>query len=91
MTVAEILEQAKALNANERKELAKLLIDTLDGAEKPKPAEPEKHWGKNLLRLLDELGPIELDHAEIEDPVEWLKKIRQEQWEHRLGDWGKDE
>jgi hypothetical protein len=54
-------------------------------------SQPEKHWGKNLLRLLDELGPIELDHPEIEDPVEWVKKIRQEQWAHRLGDWGKDE
>jgi hypothetical protein len=29
MTIAEILDQAKALSPQERKELAKLLIDTL--------------------------------------------------------------
>jgi len=30
MTINELLEQAKTLSAQERKELAKLLIDTLD-------------------------------------------------------------
>lgn len=30
MTITEILEQAKSLSIQERKELAKLLIDTLD-------------------------------------------------------------
>ena len=45
--------------------------------------QPDQHWGRNLLRLLDELGPVELDHPEIEDPVEWVKHIRQEQDKHR--------
>ncbi len=54
-------------------------------------AQPEGHWGQNLLRLLDELGPIELIHPEIEDPVEWVKQIRQEQDRKRLGDWGQEE
>jgi hypothetical protein len=49
------------------------------------------HWGQNLLRLLDELGPIELTHPEIEDPVEWVKQIRREQDQKRLGDWGEQE
>ncbi len=50
--------------------------------------QPDQHWGRNLLRLLGELGPVELDHPEIEDPVEWVKHIRQEQDKHRLGNWG---
>ncbi|HLU12258.1 MAG TPA: hypothetical protein VK003_21450 [Oceanobacillus sp.] len=76
MTVADILDQAKALSPQERKELAKLLIDTLDVAPEPKAHQPEEHWGKNLLRLLNELDPIELIHPEIDDPVEWVKHIR---------------
>jgi hypothetical protein len=91
MTVAEILEQAKALSPQERKELAKLLIDTLDVPSEQKSDEAEEHWGKNLLRLLDELGPIELIHPEIEDPVEWVKQIRREERQKRLGDWGEEE
>ena len=53
--------------------------------------QPEEHWGQNLLRLLDELGPIELDHPEIENPVEWVKQIRREQRQKRLGNWGEEE
>jgi len=90
MTVTEILEQAKALSPQERKELAKLLIDTLDGAEEPKTAEPEEHWGKSLIQLLDEIGPIEMLYPEIEDPVEWVKHLRAEQRRRRLGDWGEE-
>jgi hypothetical protein len=91
MTIAEIFDQARALNPQERKELAKLLIDTLDAPPEPKPGDPEAHWGRNLLRLLDELGPIDLIHPEIEDPVDWVKQIRREQDQRRLGDWGKAE
>ena len=88
MTITDILDQAKELSPQERKELAKLLIDTLDVPPEQKSAEPQKHWGKNLLRLLDELGPIELDHPEIEDSVEWVKQIRKEQRQKRLGGHG---
>jgi hypothetical protein len=92
MTITEILDQAKALSPQERKELAKLLIDTLDTSEPTaQPSDqPETHWGKNLLRLLDEIGPIELIHPEIEDPVEWVKQIRREERQKRLGDWGEE-
>jgi hypothetical protein len=91
MTITDILDQAKQLSVQERKELAKLLIDTLDALPEQKPSEPQEHWGKNLLRLLDELGPIELVHPEIEDSVEWVKQIRKEQQQKRLGDWGEGE
>ncbi|MBZ0298369.1 MAG: hypothetical protein K8J31_01455 [Anaerolineae bacterium] len=89
MTVAEILEQAKTLSAQERKELAKMLIDSLD-VPISSSGEPPEHWGRALNRLLDELGPIDLIYPEIEDPVEWVQHIRQEQHQRRLGDWGED-
>ncbi len=94
MTISEILEQAKALSPQERKELAKRLIDLLDEPAVPAGlplAAPAEHWGENLLRLLEAIGTIEMLHPEIEDPVEWVKRIRQEQQQKRLGDWGGDE
>lgn len=87
MTVAEILEQAKALSLEERKELTKQLIDSF-GASKNTEEKNESHWGKNLLKLLDEVGPIELIYPEVEDPVEWVKQIRDDDRRRRLGDWG---
>lgn len=81
MTVTEIMEQAKTLNIQERKELMKQLVDILDLPPEQKSDEREEHWGKSLNRLLDELGPIEMLYPEIEDPVEWVKHLRAEQEE----------
>ena len=86
MTVSAILEQAKALTSEERKELAKLLIDMLDEPTIPPTAEPEEHWGKSLNKLMDEIGEIEMKYPEIEDPVEWVKHLRAEQHQQRFGD-----
>lgn len=52
--------------------------------------ESEERWGKNPLRFLDEVGPIDLIYPEIEAPVEWVKQIWRDQQQHRLGDWGQD-
>ncbi|MEQ8676079.1 MAG: hypothetical protein RLP44_31835 [Aggregatilineales bacterium] len=79
MTVSEILEQAKALSPQERKELAQLLIDMIDVPTQEKTVEPEEHWGKALNRLMDDIGPIEMKYPEIEDPVAWVKHLRAEQ------------
>lgn len=91
MTISTILEQVKTLSPQERKELAKLLIDMMDVPQPVEAAESEEHWGRNLLRLLDELGPIEMKYPEIEDSVEWVKQIRRDERKRRLGDWGEDE
>jgi len=92
MTIAEIFQQAKSLSPQERKELTKMLIDSLSVETVPSTeGEPEEHWGKSLNRLLDEIGPIEMLYPEIEDPVEWVKHLRAEQRRHRLGDWGEED
>jgi hypothetical protein len=71
MTVTEIFAQAKTLNPQERKELAKLLIDSLD--ESPGRAKT----GAEIVALLQTMNPIEFVDSHIEDPVEWLKHQRQ--------------
>jgi hypothetical protein len=91
MSVAEILEQIKALSPTERKELVKQAIDLLDAPQVLAENKTDEHWGQSLVRLLNELEPIELIHPEIEDPVEWVKQIRRDQEIHRGLDWGEDE
>ncbi len=90
MTVAEVLEQVKKLSVEERKELAKRLIDIIDEPPTPPDSEPTEHWGKALNQLLDEIGPIEMLYPEIEDPVEWVEHLRKEKRRRRLGDWGEE-
>ena len=77
MTVAEILEQAKTLSSHKRKELAKLLIDTLDSDETIHKAKT----GAEIVAMLNDMGPIEFVDSSIEDPVEWVKAQRQKRTE----------
>jgi hypothetical protein len=73
MTVLEVLEQAKALSPQERKQLMKLLVDTLDvpAAEQPRP----KH---SIL----ELAGLGAEVWEGIDPQEYVDQLRSE-WDHR--------
>lgn len=85
MTVAEIMKQAQTLSPQERKELAMLLIDSLD-VEKPVTKEPQEHWGKSLNRLLDSFDMSDWENLDIDDPVAWVKKLRAEEQKRCLGD-----
>jgi hypothetical protein len=38
----------------------------------------EKHWGQQLLKLLDSLDMNGWDALEMDDPVEWVKAVRQQ-------------
>ena len=90
----ELVSLALGLSATDRLKLVERIVSSVERELEAPPSgeEPhEGHWGQNLLRLLDELGPIDLIHPEIEDPVEWVKQIRQEQDRKRLGDWGEQE
>ena len=72
MTITEIFEQAKALSSQERKELAKLLIDTLDSSESSAHAKT----GAEIVVMLQAMEPIEFVDSHIDDPVEWVKTQR---------------
>lgn len=93
-SLEEALALALKLAPKERLQLIERVASSVEREiEAPMSGEeqPEEHWGRNLLRLLDELGPIEMSYPEIEDPVEWVKQIRRDEREQRLGDWGEDE
>ena len=38
----------------------------------------EKHWGQELLKLLDSLDMRDWTALGIEDPIEWVKAVRQQ-------------
>lgn len=90
MTVTEIMKQAQVLSPQERKELVKLLVDSLD-VEKPTLNEPEEHWGQALNRLLDSLDTRDWESLDVDDPVAWVKQQRETEQKRRLGDWGSAE
>ena len=94
VSLEEALALALKLAPKERLQLIERVASSVEHdieAAAPDKPQAKGHWGQNLLRLLDELGPIELIHPEIEDPVEWVKQIRREQDQKRLGDWGEQE
>jgi hypothetical protein len=66
MTLGEIMEQVRKLSQQERKELAKLLIDSLD------VPEPEK--SHSIL----EFAGIAAHLADDVDPQEYVNRIRGE-------------
>ena len=72
MTITEIIEQAKALSAQERKELVKQLVDTLDV---PASATPRPHRLSELRGLGKEIW------AGI-DAQEYVDQLRNE-WNER--------
>jgi hypothetical protein len=87
------LALALRLPIKERLQLAERLVASVETELPATPTNSQDavvpvHWGKELLRVLDEVGPIELDHPEIDDPVEWVKQIRQDQ-ERSI--WGENE
>ena len=81
-SLEDVLEIALKLGPKERLQLIERVASSVEREIQIQPISdesPEIHWGQNLLRLLDELGPIELDYPEIEDPVAWVKQIRRDQ------------
>ncbi len=74
MTVAEIMEQAKTLSLQERKELVKQLVDTLDTPVTKTPAQ-EKH---SIL----ELAGLGAEVWQGIDAQEYVDQLRSE-WDKR--------
>ncbi len=83
MTVADILEQAKALSSHERKELVKLLVDTLDTAPPITPQlhrlTNDEHWGQGLVHRLQQTESADWGDPHIPDPVEALQAARRQE------------
>lgn len=50
-----------------------------------------EHWGQNLLRLVQASDLDNWTDIHIEDPVEWVKHVRQLQAQQRNLNWGEEE
>lgn len=83
-SVDAVLERLLAAYPAESLDTAPLAADE---AENPATSEP---WGQLVVRLLESLGPIEMTFPEIDDPVEWVRAIRQRETE-RLRSYWEDE
>jgi hypothetical protein len=97
MTVFEVLEQAKALKPSERKELVKLLIDTLGTPyQEVKPGEVDEQaldaepWGKRLVRILEQTELAGWGDPSIEDPVEAVEAVRRQEQARLAAYWNGD-
>jgi hypothetical protein len=85
-TIDELYAQITALPSDQRATLiARLLHDSA-----PDDAGDQPQWktGAEIVALIESMPPIEMTHPEIEDPVEWVKQIREDERRRRLGDWG---
>ena len=67
---------------------ATLIARLLHDATPDHASDNQLSWGQNIVRLIESMPPIEMTHPEIEDPVEWMKQIREDERRRRLGDWG---
>lgn len=88
MTLTEILQQAQTLSVHERKELVKLLVDSLGMPETVASSQPKT--GVQIAALLNQMSPIEFVDPEIDDPVEWVHAQRRKE-ANRLAPYWKDD
>jgi len=84
-TIDELYAQITALPPDQR---ATLIARLLHDATPDDAGDNQLTWGQNIVRLIESMPPIEMTHPEIEDPVEWVKQIREDERRRRLGDWG---
>lgn len=84
-TIDELYAQVNALPPDQR---ATLIARLLHDATPDYASDKQLTWGQNIVRLIESMPPIEMTHPEIEDPVEWVKQIREDERRRRLGDWG---
>jgi hypothetical protein len=84
-TIDELYTQVNALPPDQR---ATLIARLLHDATPDDASDNQLSWGQNIVRLIESMPPIEMTHPEIEDPVEWVKQIREDERRRRLGDWG---
>jgi len=84
-TIDERYAQINALPPDQR---ATLIARLLPDSAPDHASDKQLTWGQNIVRLIESMPPIEMTHPEIEDPVEWVKQIREDERRRRFGDWG---
>ncbi len=83
----EVLALALQLAPKERLQLIEKVAASVERDIEAVSGSPDETWGQKLVRMMDEGGPIEMIHPEIEDATEWVKQIRWDQDERRGLKW----
>lgn len=80
MSIAELVEQARTLSIQERKQLVKALIDTLDAPEEVKLHRITELRGLGTAKphSILEFEGIAAHLADAEDPQEYVNRLRDE-------------
>ena len=60
--------------------------DSMSSSTSPDTQE-HKHWGREVLALLDQRAEITWEPPDTDDPVEWVKEQRRRQAKHRGTNW----
>jgi hypothetical protein len=68
MTIQEMIQEARTLSVEERKQLIKALVDIIN---EPEAEKPKKH---NIM----EFAGIAAHLADAEDPQDYMKRLRSE-------------
>ena len=80
------LALALKLSPKERIQLIERVASSVEREIEPAPVhieQPEEPWGQSLVNLIKSLDLSEWEAMDIDDPVEWVKELRQKQ-EDRL-------
>lgn len=83
----DVINLALQLSPRERMQLIEQVASSVE--EVLPRVEPviSNHWGQSLNRLLQELGSIEMNNPEIQDPVEWVQEQRRQDTERLNLSW----
>jgi hypothetical protein len=74
----EELALALQLASGDRLRLVECVVASMDHEIAGAPPR-QGHWGRHLLQMLDELDFTDWTDIDIDDAVEWVKRVRREQ------------
>ncbi len=77
--LADALAIGLQLTPKERLKLVEQLVSSVELEFEPKTSLEKRHWGQDLIALLNQLDTVKFENDDIDDPVEWVKKQRDKQ------------
>lgn len=91
MTINDVWQQAQELTPEDRRKLAKRLIESLQLAEESKPDLEQEPLGQRVIALLNDMDLTDWESMEIDDVSEWVRQIRQQQTDRLASHWSDEE
>jgi len=87
------LALALKLSPKERIRLIEQVASSVEREIESVPAQPEQseeHWGQALVNLIKSLDLSEWEAMDIDDPVEWVKRLRSKEEDRLKPYWNGD-